>query len=314
MSTPICSVIIPSYNCVEYLPVALNCVAAQLIEPIEILVMDDGSTDGTWDYLCEAKTRYPTLSVVKGGRLGPSEGRNILISMAKSPLVAFLDADDVWWPNKLKKQISFHEANPDVVLSFTDYIHFDPSGLTHGTAFDYWRPGFLPEKSGMYQHIEHPLAALLSCNPVGTSSVVARKEALQNANGFAKSMPSAEDWDLWLRLAEHGSVAASRSVTMSYLQRPGSLTANLEARLDAIDQIIERYRHHDGEGMRDAVKQALARYQVARAEHHRAKSRWLHAAKDHVAACLNSPSKRVARAALADIYSFVKQPAQGRPA
>ena len=178
MNTPICSVIIPSYNCVEYLPIALNSVAAQFIDPIEILVLDDGSTDGTWEYLREAKALYPGLSIVKGGRLGPSEGRNVLISMAKSPLIAFLDADDVWWPNKLRTQIAFHEANPDVVLSFTDYIHLDPSGLTHGTAFDYWKPGFLPEKSGEYQRIKHPLATLLACNPVGTSSVVARKDRL----------------------------------------------------------------------------------------------------------------------------------------
>lgn len=309
MSKPVCSVVIPSFNCRQFLPAALHSVAAQQAGPIEVLVLDDGSTDGTWQYLQSARKFFPGLVTFRGSNLGPAEGRNLLISMAKSELIAFLDADDAWWPNKLDTQIAFHRANPDVVLSFTDYIHTDPRGLTHGTAFDFWRPGFLPRKSGDYQRIAEPLAELLSCNSVGTSTVMARKAALQNANGFAKSMPSAEDWDLWLRLAERGPVAASRSVTMSYLQRPGSLTANREARLQAMKIIIDRYAAHKGRGMPTARKRAQARYHAARAEHHRAAQNWLYAASAHLEACFKAPSKRLILAMIADVRSLIKKPA-----
>ena len=309
MSKPVCSVIIPAFNCREFLPAALHSVAAQAISPVETLVLDDGSTDGTWEYLQSAKRNFPGLVTVRGGNIGPAEGRNLLISMAKSDLIAFLDADDHWWPNKLKSQIAFHLTNPDVVLSFTDYMHIDTSGITHGTAFDFWKPQFLTGRTGGYSRINHPLAELLSCNPVGTSTVMARKAALQNANGFAKSMPSAEDWDLWLRLAEHGSVAASRSVTMSYLQRPGSLTASREARLQAMRIIIDRYAAHQGQGMPAARKRALARYHAARAEHHRTGQNWLRAAGAHLQACSEAPSKRLALALIADVCSFINKPA-----
>jgi glycosyltransferase involved in cell wall biosynthesis len=309
MSKPVCSIVIPAFNCRQYLPATLYSVAAQQIRRMEVLVLDDGSTDGTWEYLQGARKLFPGLVTVRGGNMGPAEGRNLLISMAKSDLIAFLDADDAWWPDKLRSQIDFHMANPDVVLSFTDYMHVDPSGLTHGTAFDFWKPVFLPRRTGVYNRIVQPLAELLSCNLVGTSTVMATKAALQNANGFAKSMPSAEDWDLWLRLAERGSVAASRSVTMSYLQRPGSLTANREARLDAMKVIIDRYKTHQGEGMPAARKQALARYHVAIAEHHRAGHNWLGAASAHLEACLKYPSKRSALAVIADLCSLIKEPA-----
>ncbi len=308
MTKPICSIIIPSYNCRDYLPIALASVAIQDAGPLEILILDDGSDDGTWEYLQHAKAQYPGLVSVRAARLGPSEGRNLLISLAKSDLCAFLDADDIWWPNKLKEQIAFHQANPDVVLSFTDYIHFDPSGQTHGTAFEFWKPAFLTENRRGYVRIETPLAALLGTNPVGTSTVMARTKALQNAKGFAKSMPSAEDWDLWLRLAETGPVAYSRAVTMSYLQRAGSLTANREARLEAIRRILARYDGQEGAGIRAALSQAWSRYQVAFAEHHRADGNYLKAGLSHLAAFWRFPTKRVARALLADVYSALKQP------
>jgi glycosyltransferase involved in cell wall biosynthesis len=310
MSKPVCSIVIPTFNCRQFLPAALYSVAAQQITPMEVLVLDDGSSDGTWEYLQGARRLFPELVTVRGGNMGPAEGRNLLISMAKSDLIAFLDADDAWWPNKLKSQIAFHKSNPDVVLSFTDYMHIDPSGLTHGTAFDFWKPRFLPGKTGVYNRIDQPLAELLSCNLVGTSTVMATKAALQNANGFAKSMPSAEDWDLWLRLAERGPVAASRSVTMSYMQRPGSLTANRAARLDAMKVIIDRYKSHQGQGMSAARRQALARCHVARAEHHRAGQNWLRAAGAHLEACLKYPSRRLAFAMIADVCSLIKKPAQ----
>ncbi len=304
MIKPVCSIIIPSYNCREYLPIALNSIRMQNAGPLEILVLDDGSTDGSWDYLEQAKAEYPELVTLKGGQLGPSEARNRLISIAKSDLIAFLDADDYWWPRKLKSQISFHHENPDVLFSFTDYLHVDMNGMTHSTAFDFWKANTSAADSAPYRLVERPLELLLGCNLVGTSTVMARREALQNANGFAKEMPSAEDWDLWLRLAERGKVACSTSVTMSYLQRAGSLTSNRQARLEAMKQIIERYEHDARPTMRHALRQARSRYYVALAEHQRADCDFGEAAKFHFAALTAHPTFRLAKALAADVVSL----------
>ncbi len=300
MTKPVCSVVVPSFNCLQYLPIALSSIAIQSVGPVEILILDDGSTDGTWDYLEKVKQNIPELKVVHGNRLGPCEGRNLLISMAASDLIAFLDADDYWWPNKLMWQLAFHEANKDVVMSFTDYLHVDTLNMRHGTAFEYWKPSYIPLGSSQYIRLKNPEAALLSCNIVGTSTVIARKDALQNANGFAKSMPSAEDWDLWLRLCRFGPVAASCAITMSYLMRPGSLTSGKEVRLAAMRQIIDRYEDSTEIALKSAVQQALSRYYVAEAEYHRACKKSGRAAKSHAYAFFKSPSKRVAKAVVAD--------------
>ena len=305
MTKPVCSIIIPSYNCREYLPVALNSIRVQNAGPLEILVLDDGSTDGSWDYLQLAKAEFPELVTIRGGQLGPSEARNLLISIAKSDLVAFLDADDYWWPDKLKRQITFHQENPDVLFSFTDYLHVDMNGMTRGTAFEFWKPNTTPLISAPYHIIARPLELLIGCNLVGTSTVMARTDALQNANGFAKEMPSAEDWDLWLRLAAQGKVACSSAVTMSYLQRAGSLTTNRQARLSAMRQIIERYESDVTPTMRHALHQALSRYYVALAEHHRADQDFAQAAKSHLTALIAHPTPRLAKALAADVLSFL---------
>lgn len=305
MNKPVCSVIIPAYNCVEYLPIALNSVLIQNAGPVEILVLDDGSSDGSWEYLQQAKAKFPELVTLRGRQIGPSEARNLLISMAKSDLIAFLDADDFWWPQKLKAQISFHQENPAVLFSFSDYLHVDMNNLTHGTAFEYWRPRNMPATAAAYCVIEKPLELLLGCNLVGTSTVMARKDALQNANGFAKEMPSAEDWDLWLRLAAQGEVACSSSVTMSYLQRPGSLTANRQTRLTAMRQIIERYEADAPPEMRKALRQAWSRFHTAAAENHRSDNDYFQAAKSHCAAFSSHPTSRLAKALAVDILSLL---------
>ncbi len=305
MTTPICSIIIPTHNCVEYLPIALNSIRMQNAGPLEILVLDDGSTDGSWDYLQQAKAEYPELVTIKMKQIGPSEARNLLISIAKSDLIAFLDADDYWWPRKLKSQIAFHHEHPEALFSFTDYLHVDMNGMTHGTAFEFWKPNRLAAISPQYRLIERPLELLLGRNLVGTSTVMARRDALQNANGFAKEMPSAEDWDLWLRLVERGKVGCSSSVTMSYLQRTGSLTTNRQARLGAMRQIIKRYEPDTSQPMRRALRQAWSRYHVALAEHHRADQDFTQAAKSHFTALRAHPTPRLAKALGADILSIL---------
>ena len=245
MKPPCCSVVVPTYNTLSHLPAALASVMAQNVEDIEVLVCDDGSNDGTAQWLAKVAAKMPNLKIFEGGGLGPAHARNILISVANSNLIAFLDADDFWWPNKLKNEIEFHRREPRIALTFTDYLHVDPNGRLYGTAFDYWRPQFIDRSRDGFIRLEHPLENLLSINVIGTSCCVAKREYLQNANGFSTHLASAEDWDLWLRLAERNDVAVSASVTMSYLMRTGGETSNRKARINAMQSIIQTYAFAD---------------------------------------------------------------------
>lgn len=193
MTLPICSVVIPTRNCLAYPSAALGSVRAQKIDGLEIIVVDDGSTDGT--------AEWSHLRVVRGPACGPARPRNLALTAANADLIAFLDADDIWSEGKLSQQIAFHQRRPDVGFSVTNYLHIDRDGGTHGTCFDYWH--FTPRRvdgSG-FAVLHNPEATLLGANVVGTTTVVARRRRLQIANGFREDLRSAEDWGLWLRLA-----------------------------------------------------------------------------------------------------------------
>lgn len=123
--SPRCSVVIPTYNCLDFLPLAIASVRVQAIEDLEILVVDDGSTDGTGEWLAKEAFLDRRIIPLQADGEGPGFARNLAISHARAPLVAFLDADDLWWPHKLARQLGYHELNQDVGLSFTDYLHVD---------------------------------------------------------------------------------------------------------------------------------------------------------------------------------------------
>lgn len=299
---PRCTVVIPTYNCLEYLRSAVMTVAIQHIEDIEMIVVDDGSTDGTGRWLREYARPIPWLRILDlPGGSGPSRARNSALSIAKGKCIAFLDADDLWWPGKLAAQLQHHEANRDVTFSFTDYVHFDTEGALHGTCFDFWKPGFINKKDRAFQIVPEAELEILAANIVGTSTVIADARALQNANGFPEFSRSAEDWKLWLNLAAAGPVGCSSAVTTSYLMRPASVTANRPKRIGAMRTIVSAYDDRAGQAAQKARRRAYARIQTAEAEYHRQKGENLRAAAAHASAFCKWPDMRTARATIADI-------------
>ena len=181
-----------NYNCLEFLPLAVASVRMQGIEDIEILVVDDASIDGTAEWLTAETARDPRLIPLHTERKGPSYTRNLALYQARAPIVGFLDADDLWWPNKLARALRFHEARPDVGFSFTDYLAASPEGEVRGTCFDYWRPGYVDRRSCDFSIVPDAELELLAVNVVGTSTVV----------GFARGVAKCEwfcDWGRVLR-------------------------------------------------------------------------------------------------------------------
>ena len=315
MSRPSCSIVIPAYNALAYLPSVIASVEAQRVPGIEVLVMDDGSIDGTGDWLDRARRSRPWLRVFDGGGLGPAKGRNILINKAESDLIAFLDADDIWRADKLMREIGYHAVHGDVAFTFTDYLHVDPQGGSLGTAFGYWKPRLKKTAGDGFVLLDNPLAQLIGCNLAGTSTVVAKRKSLQNANGFAVDLPSAEDWDLWLRMAETGKVAVSSRVTMDYLVRPGSETANRAARITAMETVLSRY-DHAGVPLAARLK-ARGRIHAVRAEEAEIAGRSGGAFAWRIGALAHQPSRRnglEAAAAALRLAGISRRSAKGRTA
>lgn len=305
------SVIMPNRNNLDTLPAAIHSIGLQQLEAVEILVIDDGSSDGSREWLSAMARELPQLRVLHTESVGPSGARNLGISEASAPIIAFLDSDDVWLRGKLRVQVEHLERNPEIGMSFTDYRHIGPSGEDRGTCFDYWRPAFRNQPPTHFFALEEAEAMLLGHNLVGTSTVAVRKSLLQNANGFATDFASAEDWDLWLRLAAMAPVAASTMIMTNYLMRPGSLTSRLQDRLGAIEAIAARYRSRPDKAIRQALRKVDARLARARAEIARKDDRHLSAAMAELRACCAAPSRPGLRAAAADLVRGL-QPSPAR--
>lgn len=309
MSRPTCSIIIPSRNCLNYLPTTLASIELQRVNDLQVVIVDDGSSDGTADWLRSRPKACYDLVIIETTGIGPSAARNVAVAAASGEFIAFLDADDLWWPGKLDRHISWHRANPQTGFSFTDYIHVTPDGRTLGTCFEYWQCAWAKRPDASFFQIEEAEAKLLATNLVGTSTVVANRAIFERIGGFSNDCRSAEDWDLWLRLAEAAPVACSTAVTMSYLMRPNGETSSRWRRLDAMRGIVDRYAGCESPVMRKAVRLARARIEVAEAEHARECGNLRKAASAHLKALTLAPSWRTGRALAADLSAVLRQPA-----
>ena len=300
------SVVIPTRDNLSDLPKALASVQAQRIDALEIIVADDGSSDGTFEFLDAVKKTEPRLRIIETGGKGPANARNNAMGMARSPLIAFLDSDDIWYPGKLKRQLAYLEGRPDVGFSFTDYLHVDPEGNSHGTCFEYWHPIYGNRPPQGYDVIENAEADILSCNVVGTSTVVARAERIEAIGGFSTALRSSEDWDLWLRLARNAPVACTSIVTTSYLMRPGSESMRRLDRLTAMAEIIDGYRSREEPLIRTAIRKAESRIHAGRADIARMEGRYWNAVTGELMALVKAPTVRKARAAASDVVKGMR--------
>ncbi len=134
LTSPTVSVIIPTYNFGNFVEDAVSSVLKQDVPGIEVIVVDDGSTDDTVERL--ARIADPRLRTVRLEHQGVGAARNRGLSMARGRHIAFLDADDRWRPGKLARQIALLESEPDVGFVFTNFVRFDERGFHPETQFD----------------------------------------------------------------------------------------------------------------------------------------------------------------------------------
>ena len=192
------SVIIPTYNRVDFVFAAIDSVLAQRAANFELIVVDDGSTDGTWrelersvETLEPAPTKPIPIRIVRTENCGVAAARNAGVAFASAPLIAFLDSDDLWGPDKLARQIEYMRGHPQCVISQTDEWWLRNGGRVN--------PGLRHRKAGGDIFID----SLRTCL-VTPSTVIMRTQVFRELGGFDEDFIAAEDYDLWLRvLARH---------------------------------------------------------------------------------------------------------------
>lgn len=180
------SVIIPTYNRAEVVVRAVNSALAQTFQDVEVIVIDDGSSDQTLEVL------GPYLGRIKyirnNERQGVSAARNRGIRESSAPLVAFLDSDDYWLPEKLEAQVEFFRENREAVACQTNEIW-----IREGKRVN-------PKKKHQKPSGDIFLPSLRLCL-VSPSAVMLRREVLEEVGGFDETFPVCEDYDLWLRIS-----------------------------------------------------------------------------------------------------------------
>jgi glycosyltransferase involved in cell wall biosynthesis len=200
---PRISVIIPAFNRAALLCEAAESALAQSYTNLEVLIVDDGSTDGT---AAIVKARFegdPRVRYLRQEHAGPGPARNLGLRHAGGELIAFLDSDDLWVPDKLALQVRQLDEHPEAALSFSDARN------------EGGREGDRTRFQGKRFRGDTTLRGIVEREfPMCTPTVVLRRKVLDDLGAFDESFPCSQDWDLWIRVvARYPIVYVDRPLT-----------------------------------------------------------------------------------------------------
>lgn len=221
------TVVIPAWNAEAFIAETIASVLAQTTPPAAVIVIDDGSTDGTAE---AARQQGPHVQVRTIANAGVGAARNVGWREATTPWVAFVDADDLWEPDKLQRQLA---AAGEAALVYAARWHIgDVRGARLQTEWDTLHEGDIFE-------------TLLQGNCITMSSALVRRAALEAVGGCSedRTLGPCADWDLWLRIAHDHRVAAVREPLVAYREHDSGMSRSAEgmnrARLAVLGRALD---------------------------------------------------------------------------
>ncbi len=192
---PEVSVLMSCYNVTRWLHEAIDSVLAQTLEDFEFILVDDGSTDETWDIIQNYRDRDQRIVAISKENTGLANSLNVGIAQARGAWIARLDADDLCEPTRLEEQLNFARNHAEVVLLGTGFVEIDRQGRSIKKHL------YPPEHRELVRHLER----LQRFFP--HSSAFFRREVAQDAGCYNRLFRKTQDWDSWLRFAERGRIA-----------------------------------------------------------------------------------------------------------
>jgi len=236
---PLISVIIPTYNCAAYVGQAIASVVAQTYDRHEIIVVDDGSTDETKNVL---GPYWEQIRYVYQDNRGLAGARNTGIREAQGDLIAFLDADDIWFSNKLALQVHAFKRHRKAGVVFADFMDFDDARVTRSSRLTTWPQAmawFNRHRVGASEMAFGPMyEELLKANWIHASSAIVRRDALSKVGWFDETLRAGEDLELWLRVARRYPFLCVNRVLSGYRYRADSLCGPIDSRATRVNQIV----------------------------------------------------------------------------
>jgi glycosyltransferase involved in cell wall biosynthesis len=231
-SEPLVSVVMPVYNGARYLRQSLESALNQTYRPLEIVVVDDGSTDETPKILAEFG---PRIRAIRQKNSGSAAARNAALQAAHGEIIGFLDADDLWLPEKLEVQVAYLRAHPDVELVATRWLTLtdgEPAASVarHSTNT---KPEIDEQTSGwLYNEL------LIDC-VVHTTTVLMRRSLVDEIGLFDTELRRGQDYDYWLRASQATEIHTLRE-PLSYYRLHAANSTWQPQRLNYGAMVIDR--------------------------------------------------------------------------
>ena len=224
------TVIILSYNKAHLISESIQSVLTQKLTNIEIIVIDDASTDNTQEFLVPFLKNSQIRFIQNKKNIGISQNRNYGVFLAKGKFVAMLDGDDVWLDcDKLTKQVKYLEENPECGAVGTWVVQIDEYGSNI--------------KKIAYEEKDESLRkSILYRNSIAHSSVLFRKDVVQSVGGYDDSLATMEDHDLWLKIGVQSTLATLPIYALGYRVYQGNITKSRKIRI-ALDELRVVWRH-----------------------------------------------------------------------
>ena len=223
------SVIIPTYNNAQFIPEAIESVFSQTYPIFEVIVINDGSTDNTNEVLAKHLDKIIYIEQKNGG---PAKARNTGLKRATGDYIAFLDADDIWLPHKISEQIQKIEKNPNCVMVYSRHVKFDNAT---GKDFAAW-----PENVCSGKIFDN----LLLENYILLSTILFKRYILQDVGYFNEQLLTAEDTNLFLRIAKNFEIEGMPQIHVRRRQHNTNISNRYDINvgtLDNLDNIVKIY-------------------------------------------------------------------------
>jgi glycosyltransferase involved in cell wall biosynthesis len=225
--TPV-SVILPTYNRAHLISRAIKSVLDQTYQNLELIVVDDGSTDDT-KYVVKSVDDERIKYVKHEQNKGANAARNTGIRTAKNDYIAFQDSDDQWFPEKLEKQMKiFDRLSPKVGVVYTGYWRIRNNTKEYS-------PFSVAQKDGNLSRV------LLGKNCVPTSTSVVRKACFEKIGVFDEQLPRLQEWELWIRISKHYDFKCVDEPLVNAYECADSLTKNEKAHILARELILRKH-------------------------------------------------------------------------
>ena len=227
---PLVSVIMPAFNREKYIAESIRSVLAQTYTNLELIIIDDGSTDHTLEIARQFESDGRVRIMQNDKNIGIAMTRNRGLGLAKGELIAPLDSDDVWFDTKkLEKQVAFFNANPDYALVGGAIVHIDPEG-------NHLRVATFPRSDKELRSI------ILQFNPFPQSTLLYRRDAIKSCGNYSPDYQVCDDYALWLCVGEHYKFANFNDVFTGYRIHGGNITRT--KRLTAAREILDIVKLH----------------------------------------------------------------------